>query len=82
MTKYRIKNPEVEHAVRSCYKTQDAFERALQEWEETFYFSIEHGRSKVAALVTVNEKDSITGAQFQIRIALSELERIKNAEGE
>ena len=68
--KYRIKNPEVEKAVRGLFKTQEAYEEALNN----------SARIKVpyaeVRLICVHGHVSVTGSYCDVHVAVSNIEEV------
>lgn len=71
--KYRIKNPEVEQAVRGLFKTQEAFEKELNHWSEHhFKYHPYYSCIKIEA----NSAESITGFTCELYVAASDIEEV------
>lgn len=71
--KYRIKNPEVEKAVRGMFTTQEAFEKELNAWSEHhFKYHPDYSQLKIEA----NSAESITGYTCELYVATSDVEEV------
>lgn len=71
--KYRIKNPEVEKAVRGFFTTQEAFEKELNAWSEHhFKYHAYLSQLKIEA----NSAESITGCTCALYVATSDVEEV------
>lgn len=71
--KYRIKNPEVEKAVRGMFTTKKAFEKELNAWSEHhFKYHPDHSQLKIEA----NSAESITGYTCELYVATSDVEEV------
>lgn len=71
--KYRIKNPEVEKAVRGLFKTQEDFEKQLNAWSEYhFKYYSSYSRIKIVAI----SAESITGYACELYVATSDIEEV------
>lgn len=71
--KYRIKNLEIEKAVRGLFKTQEAFEKELNHWSEHhFKYHPYYSCIKIEA----NSAESITGFTCELYVATSDIEEV------
>ena len=73
MKTYRIKNPDIEKAVRGLFKTQEAFEKELNHWSE-HHFKYHAYLSYIK--IEANSAESITGFTCELYVATSDIEEV------
>ena len=71
--KYRIKNLEIEKAVRGLFTTQEAFEKQLNAWSE-YHFKYYSNYSCIK--IVANSAESITGYACELYVATSDVEEV------
>lgn len=71
--KYRIKNPDIEKAVRGLFVTQEAFEKQLNAWSE-YHFKYYSNYSCIK--IVANSAESITGYACELYVATSDVEEV------
>ncbi len=71
--KYRIKNPDIEKAIRGLFVTQEAFEKQLNAWSEYhFKYYPDYSCIKIVA----NSAESITWYSCELYVATSDVEEV------
>ena len=71
--KYRIKNPEVEKAVRGLFVTQEAFEKQLNAWSE---YHFKYYPDYICIKIVASSAESITGYACELYVATSDVEEV------
>ena len=75
MTKYRIKNPEIEKAVRGLFKTKEAFENRLNEQCE-LKWDTDWNSGCSTVYIAIYKSESITGHQCGVTLNKWDIEQV------
>lgn len=75
MTKYRIKNHEIEKAVSGLFKTKEAFENRLNE-QCDLKWDTDWNRGCSTIHITINKTESVTGHQCGVTLNKFDIEEV------